>query len=369
MAEARSQSHPATAGDSGFTLLEVLIAMTLTSLVVVVALWLASTDVVIARAAPEAADVQERARVAMALLESDIASAGGGIAHGPLSGSLARLLPALVPRRMGLTGADPPSIARTDAMTMIVPAEIGWTAETTMPVDGTAPVVTVATGPPCPIGPPFCGIPAGTVVLIVDGTGRHALYVVTDVAGSSANLRALQTSAPAFDAGAIVVPVESRTYYFDRANRLLRRYDEDASDTPVVDDVVDVRFEYLGDPSPPLRPKPPAGQSNCLYDADGHVIASSSLAPQGGSLAPLPLDMFTDGPWCGDGDRQFDVDLMRIRSVRLHVRVQAALDRFRAAGPPGVDFRVPGTGRTTGGLVPDLELTAEIAPRSLNLGR
>jgi prepilin-type N-terminal cleavage/methylation domain-containing protein len=369
MVEARS--HAANAGDAGFTLLEVLIAMTLTSLVVVTALWMASTDVVIARTAPEAVDVQERARVAMALLASDIASAGGGIAYGPLSGSLARLLPALVPRRMGLAGAEPSSTARADAMTMVVPAETGWTAETTLPVGGTAPLVTVAAGPPCPIGVPFCGIPVGTVVLIVDGTGSHALYVVTDVAGSSANLRALQASAPAFDAGAVVVPVESRTYYFDRANRLLRRYDGDASDTPVVDDVVDVRFEYLGDPSPPLRPKPPAGQSNCLYDADGHVIASSSsaVAPQGGSLAPLPLGMFTDGPWCGDGGRQFDVDLMRIRSVRLHVRVQAALDRFRAAGPPGVDFRVPGTGRTTGGLVPDLELTAEIAPRSLNLGR
>jgi prepilin-type N-terminal cleavage/methylation domain-containing protein len=366
----KARSHPANAGDAGFTLLEVLIAMTLTSLVVVAALWMASTDVVIARAAPEAADVQERARVAMALLEADIASAGGGIAHGPLSGSLARLLPAIVPRRMGLASADPASLARPDAMTMVVPTEIGWTAETTTPVGGTTPLVTVAAGPSCPIGAPFCGIPAGAVVLIVDGTGRHALYGVTDVTGSSANLHALQTSAPAFDAGAVVVPVESRTYYFDRTSRQLRRYDGYASDTPVVDDVVDVRFEYLGDPSPPLRPKPPPGQSNCLYDGDGHVIASlSSLAPQGGSLASLPLDMFTDGPWCGDADRQFDVDLMRIRSVRLRVRVQAALDQFRPAGPPDVDFRVPGTGRPAGGLVSDLELAAEITPRSLNLDR
>jgi prepilin-type N-terminal cleavage/methylation domain-containing protein len=356
--------------DHGFTLLEVLVAMTLTSLVVVTALWMASTDVVIARAAPEAADVQERARVAMALLETDVAAAGVGIEHGPLTGSAARLLPAIVPRRMGLSGAEAASVARADAMTLIVPAEVSGTAETTAPVNGTTPMVTVAAGPPCPIGKPFCGIPAGAVVLIADGTGRHALYAVTDVSGASANLRTLQTSAPAFDAGAVVVPVELRTYYFDRTNRQLRRYDGYASDTPVVDDVVDVRFEYLGEPSPPLRPRPPPGQSNCLYDHDGHVVAPLvSLSPQGGSLAPLPLDMFTDGPWCGEGDRQFDVDLMRVRSVRLRVRVQAALDRFRSAAPPNVDFRVAGTARAAGGLVPDLELMAEIAPRNLNLGR
>jgi hypothetical protein len=34
-----------------------------------------------------------------------------------------------------------------------------------------------------------------------------------------------------------------------------------------------------------------------------------------------------------------------------------------------VDFRVAGTARAAGGLVPDLELMAEIAPRNLNLGR
>jgi prepilin-type N-terminal cleavage/methylation domain-containing protein len=367
---ATKQPRAPGVGDHGFTLLEMLVAMTLTSLVVAAALWMASTNVVITRAAPEAVDVQERARVAMALLEADVTAAGGGIAHGALSGSLSRLLPAIVPRRMGLSGAEASSIARADAMTLIVPAEVGWTAETTTPTSGATPMATVSAGPACPIGAPFCGIPAGAVVLLVDGTGRHALYAVTTVSGSSANLRALQTTTPAFDVGAMVVPVESRTYYFDRVNRQLRRYDGYSSDTPVVDDVVDVRFEYLGDPSPPRRPKPPPGQANCLYDADGHVVAAlPSLSPRGGSLAPLPLDMFTDGPWCGEGDRQFDVDLMRIRSVRLRVRVQAALEQFRSAGPPGVDFRVAGTGRAPGGLVSDLELTAEIAPRNLNLGR
>jgi hypothetical protein len=305
----------------------------------------------------------------MALLEADIASAGGGIDHGALAGSFARLLPAIVPRRLGRTAAEPASVARADAMTVIVAADPGWTAETTMAVSGTTPVVTVA-GAACPSGAPFCGIPVGARVLVADGTGRHALYVVTSVAGAAANLRALQASAPAFDASAIVAAVDSYTYYFDRVNRQLRRYDGDASDAPVVDDVVDVRFEYLGDPSPPVRPKPPRGQSNCLYDADGYLIAPLlSLTPQGGSLAPLPLSAFVDGPWCGDGDRRFDVDLMRIRAVRVRVRVQAALDQFRSSGPPGVDFRVAGTGRTPAGLVPDLELTAVIAPRNLNLGR
>ena len=35
-----------------------------------------------------------------------------------------------------------------------------------------------------------------------------------------------------------------------------------------------------------------------------------------GALVPAPLEMFTDGPFCGIPPRRFDADLLRIRAVR-----------------------------------------------------
>jgi len=165
----------------------------------------------------------------------------------------------------------------------------------------------------------------------------------------------------------MALAIESRTYFLDRSTRQLRSYDGYLSDVPVVDDVVDFAVTYLGDGPPPTHPKPRIGTANCLFDAAGNPTASLATVPtQGASLAPLPLSMFTDGPWCGEGDRRFDVDLLRIRVVRLRIRLQAGLDQFRGAGPA---FLRPGTNTRPATSVADVTLTSEVTPWNLNLGR
>jgi hypothetical protein len=83
----------------------------------------------------------------------------------------------------------------------------------------------------------------------------------------------------------------------------------------------------------------------------------------------LTEDMLTDGPWCPDATspNRYDADLLRIRQVRVTLRVQAALAALR--GPAGVLFSKGGTSNTAQRFVPDQEITFDIAPRNMNIGR
>src|SRR5581483_10659182 len=122
----------------------------------------------------------------------------------------------------------------------------------------------------------------------------------------------------------------------------LRQYDGYLSDLPVVDDVAGLTFDYFGDPDPPTEPRPPVGTDNCLYDASGSRKPMPVLTPSGDGLAPLPLAMLNDGPWCGGGALQFDADLLRVRAVRVTLRVRSSQAAFRAAAPA---FAQPGSSR------------------------
>ena len=159
------------------------------------------------------------------------------------------------------------------------------------------------------------------------------------------------------------MPAETHVYWFDQAAHQLRHYDGDLTDVPVVDNVVGVRFDYFGDPTPPSQPRPPAGVANCLYDAAGTRLPMPTLVPEGGSLAALPAAMLADGPWCGEGLNRFDADLLRVRQVRVMLRVQASASSFRAAGPA---FSVPGTATSALRTLPDLAITFDVTPRNFS---
>ncbi|HKE94752.1 MAG TPA: hypothetical protein VKB34_10625, partial [Povalibacter sp.] len=147
----------------------------------------------------------------------------------------------------------------------------------------------------------------------------------------------------------------------------LMRYDGYTGEVPLVDNVVDLKFEYFGDPNPPMAPKPPAGEANCLYDAAGNLKNMPVLAADEGSLAPLPGAMLKDGPMCGGGTNQFDADLLRVRKVRVTMRVQVANPALR--GSDTALFKHPGTSRGGDRFVPDYRISFEVSPRNLNLVR
>lgn len=112
----------------------------------------------------------------------------------------------------------------------------------------------------------------------------------------------------------------------------LMHYDGESTDSPVVDHVVALRFEYFGDDGSPLDPT-----------------------------------LFQDGPWVPDDPDavMFDEDLLQIRRVRVALRVQAALASMR--GPAGVLFANGGTSTSASRFLPDLELQFDVGLRNVEV--
>ena len=191
---------------------------------------------------------------------------------------------------------------------------------------------------------------------------------------------------------------ESHTYYLKPdvatgAYRLMH-YDGEVTDSPVVDNVVALAFEYFGDPRPPtlttgdnpghaVGPRTTYGAAppgldldadpqdeygpgeNCVFAvSEGRQV--SRLAQLGGNEGDVRLEpaVLSDGPWCpawASPDR-YDADLLRVRRIRIAIRLQAAAP-FR--GPAGVLFSRGGTATTAPRRVPDRGVTFDIAPRNM----
>ncbi len=330
-----------TRSSSGFTFGELLVTVALGSIVVsAVAVLVFNTDR-LARAQSGDIDAQQRARVLADALGRDLRLAGAGVDRGPLPGPLSRSFSPVLPRRVGRTRADAIGIARADAITLVhVPETL---VQTSLATGGTAASGRIELTR-CAGGAIPCPVTQGATLALFDPPGRVDLLGVLSATAGSTQVRMLGTSAGAFDAGAIVAEVVIRHYYFDASQSQLRLYDGDASDQPVVDGVSALGFEYFGAADPPRWPQPPPGQENCLYDPAGVWRAGPTLSATDASLAPLPLTMFTDGPWCGAGGAAFDADLLRVRRIRVVARLRAS-----GAGDPR----------------PDYQVTFDIAPRNL----
>ena len=63
---------------------------------------------------------------------------------------------------------------------------------------------------------------------------------------------------------------------------------------------------------------------------------------------------------------RYDADLLRVRRVRVKLRVQAPPE---LRGPAGTLFRYGGTSSAGQHFVPDQEISFDVTPRNLNLGR
>jgi hypothetical protein len=360
--------RPLPRADAGFSLAESLVAMVLMLVVTGAVFGLVNPNTEISQTQPEAMDMQQRARVATDTLSRDLFMAGAGVYAGPQVGSLTNFFAPIIPRRMGLNNADSWTVVRNDAVTIqYVPNTYSQTT-ISQPMPLPSSELKVEDMSNCPSGDQLCGFEIGMTLLIFDEEGHFDFFTVTNVQSDAAHVQHRQQDLSyAYNTGAYVTQADSHTYYFDAANRQLRHYDGYLTDVPVVDNVVGVTFSYFGDPNPPMAPKPPPGTANCLYDASGNLLPGLSvLTTQGGSLAPLPLTMLNDGPWCGAGYNRFDADLLRVKKIRVTVRIQATQDMHRGAGS---EYAVSGTSRSALRSLPDYSLTFEVSPRNMNLGR
>jgi hypothetical protein len=348
--------------DAGFSLVEVLLATTLT-LVVFGSLWEVTTHAErTARAGPAAVDLSERSRVAADLIARDLYVAGAGLDEGPRAGPLGRYVAAVLPRRVGGVGADAPEAARADAITLLWVPDTHVQSHPAAFFSGTT--LTVGDGPGCPATMPACGVREDAGLLVFDRTASADLFRVIGPTGSTISLAPrVDPSGHEFGTDAAVAEIEARTYYLDPTTHVLRMSAVDSTDVPVVDGVVGFGIEYFGTPEPPQDPKPPPGVANCLYDEAGVLRPGlATLAPVADGLASLPLAMLADGPWCGAGGLRFDVDLLRVRRVRVALRLQAIDAAVRGVGAA---FAVSGSGHDAASRVADVEAVVDVAPRNL----
>lgn len=210
------------AGFSGFSLVELLIAMAMmvTFGSAVMALIMAGQSM--ARMQPEAADLQQRARIALQTLGAELAVAGAGFDRGPLAGPLAQHFP--------------PVLASADGgITLWYIA--GRAAQTTL----AAPFAQGATDLFVQNAGAFS--PASTAI-VLDGHGCRDLVRIDAVTTTALQVRAGARGCD-YGAGAAIGQGEVRTYRVDPAARQLLRRDEALGSTvPVLDNVIAMTIEW-----------------------------------------------------------------------------------------------------------------------------
>ena len=338
---------------NGYTLIELVVAaalmLTVTSgLFAVIVNGLGSSALW-----SESADLHQRARVAAETVTSEINAAGTGAQDGPLI----RFLPVIEPRRRGFA-------AGVNAITIRYVPVNGSSSTLTADLAPDMSAAAVAVAPGCRVGTTACGFVAGTDVILYDRSGNFDVATVQAIAPASlvlANVTGVRSVT--YPAGSQVAQLVETTLFFDPAERQLRREQPGASPVPVVDNVVDFQLTYFGDPLPPSEPLPPIGTANCLATSTGATLPQPVIYADSGGLALLPLSMLTDGPFCGVGAGAYDVDLLRVRSVRVVMRMQTGVDALRGVDPRW--FARPGSATNRGRMIPDETVSLDLSPRNL----
>jgi len=357
--------------DAGFTLTELLISTAIMLTVTGAIFSLMAPSQGTAQTQPEVADMQQRMRVGTESLFKELVMSGAGPYQGATTGSLVNFFAPILPRRTGRTLYDPtrgPASVRTDAITLsYIPNSYSQTTITSA-MPNVSAELKVLKQSNCPQDEELCGFEVGMQVIIFDTSGNFDTFIITQVQDAAGHLQHRQEPLNyPYGVGAQITQIVSNTYYLNRTTNKLMRYNGADEDIALVDDVVDLRFDYYGDPAPPLLPKPPAGVANCLYDALGNYIGPTAMMPTDGSLVELTADVLSDGPFCGSGPNEFDADLLRVRKVRVSLRMQTTSAAFR-----GTDtnlFMKPGQAQGGQRFIPDYRLTFEVTPRNLNLAR
>ncbi len=334
-----------------------------------------------ARVLPEQSDVQQRLRIVLEALRSEVAASVSGAALTWRPG-FQDAWPALRPcgwDRDPVTGLPGPC-ARQDVLSFALrsrPLEVGTLADMASPSD---PLV-VGRPSGCPPGATGCEFDAGDAAIVADGFGAAEAFEVVAVSAGGARIDHAALGS-AYPSGSVLAAGRVRTYYAreDPASGglQLRRVDG-GSDQPVVDHLSGFAIDYAGTaevpvletapggmvsasygPAPRLDPSAPPGVvqylPSCAFDiVDGLPVSTMQPAVPGpDGLAPLSLARLADGPWCPDphAASRFDLDLFRISRVRIVVRMQSPHVWHR--GAIGAFFFRGGTSAEAGGLVPDV---------------
>ncbi len=371
------------AAPRGFSLVELLVAMTIVAIAIGTVALLVVPVLGAFDADPAAADAAQRGRAVMHAMFDDVQRAGSGFIAATAEGPGAAL-PAVWPDGLAvgawMIGARPQVLSAWHAPRGAAHGVL----RTGIPAG--AMVLPLARAAFCSAATPTCGFQADDEVVVYGPHGRIAAATVRQVL-APLDLELTAPLAEAWDAGAVVSAVRAATYDLrpdasTGLSQITRRLGAGPA-TPVVDFVT--RFEVTwwldaGTPrvvvAPPaveedasVGPAPPSAAAaglaawpageNCAFLRDGSGAAVWRGAAGAAARQPAPLAAFSDGPWCPSAGAavRWDADLARVAEVHVEVGIAAAANELRI-GP-----RRPGAR-----LVPDLRLEAVLVPGRRNGG-
>jgi type II secretory pathway pseudopilin PulG len=312
----------------GYVLLEVLVGAAIACGTCAVLFQFAVAAQASLAAQGDAADQQQRLRVAIEALRHDLTMAGAGPSRGAARGPLIAVLPPVVPARIGISNPDPELTVRSDRISLVYVPETRAQATLRSPMATASSPIAIDGAPVCTPGT-ACDFAAGDRAVVYDPSGAGAAHEFLTIGTVDTARDLLMPSAPltrAYGAGARIALVTIRVYSFDAPGKRLMVYDGGRSDLPLIDRVVAMRVTYLVDPRPDVLPSFP------LLDLGG-------TAPR-----PLTLAQLTDGPFAGEAPNRFDADLLRVRRVQITLRLR---------------------GESVAGAIPDLETSIDVAPPNL----
>jgi hypothetical protein len=368
----------------GFTFVELVTALAIMMTITAAIFSLMNPAHGVFKRQPRVSEMQQRLRVSVDALYNDLVMAGAGVGTGSAVGSLGSYFAPVLPFRRGPMAPDPPGTFRTDSISILyVPwsSSQGTTSLAMASPDGDVPMNSQVG---CPVAEPLCRFKVGTTALVFDASGAHDTFRITGIVNTPAALQhANQPLSRSYGPDAAVAQVIAVTYWLktdpSTTTSRLMRYDGYLSDLPVVDGVTDLRFDYFGDPSPPVLnraltdptgpwtsygPKPPApgvdnprdswpAGENCMFSLDpaGLSIPRPELhafSTAAATLVKLDASSLSDGPWCPDvtAPARVDADLLRVRKVRVTVTV-----------------------RSDDLTMSDRQVSFDVSPRNLNFGR
>lgn len=232
--------------ERGFTVTELLIAMTITLLIAGALANVAQPARAVFDRGPAELELQQRARTALDVLSQTVRSAGRDVAATASLGPLGDLLPAvslLDPKDEGS------AFGSLSAIVPVVDGAQGVLAAS-QPTPGGS--ITLATSP-CPNVSDVCGFQRGTTAVIADGQGHFDVFEIASTNSSARGLTPDAALSRAYPAGAVVVEVDRYTFSLaeqaDHSYSLIRETAAGAVQ-PVVDFVSNLAFTVAGSDAP-----------------------------------------------------------------------------------------------------------------------
>jgi prepilin-type N-terminal cleavage/methylation domain-containing protein len=278
------------AGQDGFSLVELLIAMTIC---VVISAGIAAV-VPPARVAfehvPAELDLQQRGRTAADSIAQAIRAAGSTVIVSEELGALAGMVPAVIPFDLDLSG--------TRFLRLKVIAPRPNAAQGILAQHQAGPHGDLVLSPSrCPGVPVVCGFTNHTTAVIADGSGRFDVFTIASALAATETLTPARQLVPPYAAGSIVVEVDVYTLQLDPqpdGTHALVRVTAAGAVQPIADRVTTLHVEP--------------------FTLDGE-----------GELIPIPIQDLSDGPWWSVGpDGDYDDDVFRIRRLQIALTMQAA---------------------------------------------